>query len=101
MQGTGYIGIVIKLRQSDGWANTGPCRQMRDGIELFAGKKIAHGILFPQIDLKHRRMIFDRSYVCALGLRIIKIVEVIKNRDAVPECEELFDKMRPDEPGAP
>jgi len=87
MQGAGYISIVIKLGLSDGWANTSPRRQMRDGIELFAVKKIAHGIVVPQIDLKYRRVILDRGYVGALELRIVKIVEVIKNRDVVAEIE--------------
>ena len=87
MQGAGYVGVVIKLRLSDRWANAGSRRQVHDGIEFLAMKEIAHGVVVPQIDLKNRRVIFDRSNVGALDLRIIKIVEVIKNRDAVTEFE--------------
>jgi hypothetical protein len=50
-------------------------------------EEIADGVVVPQIDLKNRRVIFDCSNVGALDLRIIKIVEVIKNRDAVTEFE--------------
>src|SRR5213078_2018591 len=100
MQGAGYIGVIIELRLSDGWANTSPRRQMRDGIEFLAMKEVAHGVVVPQVDLKNRCVTFDGSYVGALDLRIVKIVEFVKNRHAVTKGESLFDKMRPDESGA-
>ena len=87
MQSAGYIDVVIKLRLSDGWTNTRARRQVHDGIESLAMKEIAHGVVVPQIALKNRRVIFDRSNVSALDLRIVKIVEVIKDRDPVTECE--------------
>src|SRR5439155_24876770 len=87
LQRASYIGVVIELWLSDGWANTSPCRQMRDGIEFLAMKEIAHRVVVSQIDLKNRRVIFDCSYVASLDSRIVKIIEVIKNRHAVTKGE--------------
>jgi hypothetical protein len=35
-----------------------------------------------------------------LYLWIIKIIEVVEDGDFMPGCEELLDKMRPNETGA-
>ena len=87
MQRAVYIGIIIKLRLSNGRPDPGSRRQMRDGIEFLPMKETAHGIVIAQIHLKNRRIIFHSGDVAMFDSRIIKIVEVIEDRDAMPECE--------------
>jgi len=87
MQRPIYIGIIIQLRLSNGRTHPGARRQMRDGIEFFPMKQAAHRIVIAQIHLKNRYLIFHSGDVATFDFRIIKIVEVIENGDAMPESE--------------
>ncbi len=67
---------------------------------FLAVENFAHRAGIAQIGLVDRDPVRDRRDVGALDLRIIKIVEVVQDRDPVPFPEQLLDKVRPDEAGA-
>ena len=48
----------------------------------------------------HRDVLCERRDVGAFDLRIVKIVEIVKNGDVMSACEEFFDQMRADESSA-
>jgi hypothetical protein len=48
----------------------------------------------------HDHVFGNTCNVCVLYLWIIKIIEVVEDGDFMPGCEELLDKMRPNETGA-
>ena len=87
MQRPVYIGIIIELRLSNGRTHPGARRQMRNGVEFPPMKHTTYGIVIAQIHLKNRHIIFHSGDVATFDSRIIKIVEVIENRDAMPERE--------------
>jgi len=71
----------------NGWAHARARSQMRDGVELFAVKQVSHGGIFAKIDMMNRNVLRNFLDVCAFDLRIVKIVEVIEDGDAVPGRE--------------
>ena len=73
---------------------------MDDGVDFLAMKNIAYRARVAQIGVIHRYFVRDGGDVSAFYLRIIKVVEVVQDRDLVPAVEQLLDKVRADESGA-
>jgi hypothetical protein len=78
----------------------GTGREVDDGLDFFAMKNVVHRARIAQIGLMHRDLVRYGRDVAALDFRIVKIVEVIQDRNLMAGGEELLDEMRPDEPGA-
>lgn len=55
--------------------------QMRDRIELFPVKNISHRRDVAKIDMVNRHIFGNGGDVRALNQRIVKIVEIVQNRD--------------------
>ena len=70
---------------------------MRDGVEFFAMKELVDRTAVPQIDSMDRDIAGDGGHVGALDLRVVKIVEIVEDRDFVSACEQLLDEMRTNE----
>ena len=57
---------------------------MRDGFKLFGMKQISHRGAVAEIEMVNRHIFGNGGNVCMLDLRIVKIVEVIEDRDLMP-----------------
>jgi hypothetical protein len=68
---------------TDGRPDAGPRGEMRDGIEFFSVKKQIHRCGISQIDSVYRDFPGDALNIRPLDLRIVKVVEVVENRDIV------------------
>src|SRR6266542_2678584 len=97
MQRAVDVRFVIKLRMLNRRTNARACGQMRDGFKLFGMKQIPHRGAVPKVDMVNSHVFCDGGNVCALDLRIVKIVEVIEDGDFVPGGEEVFGKVRANE----
>ena len=60
---------------------------MRDGIEFFAMKQQVHRGAVAEIDPMDRHFPSDSRDIGALDLRIVKIVEIIEDRDFLTSRE--------------
>src|SRR3954471_5819626 len=69
---------------------------MRNEIKLFPMKEIFDAIRIPQIELMDPDFVRDGGKVGPLDSRVVKIVEVIEDRDFMTVGEESLDKMRTD-----
>ena len=48
----------------------------------------------------NRDLVCDGRDVLVFNLWIVKVIEIIEDRDLMTKREELLDEMRPDKPGA-
>jgi hypothetical protein len=69
---------------------------MRDHVEFFPMKERSQCSIVAQVNLVKGDLILDRSDICALDLRIVKIVEVVENGNVVPSGQDFFGEMRTD-----
>ena len=83
MQGAADIRVVIKLRLLDRGPHPRARGQMRHGVEFFPVKKQVHRAAVAQIDSMNRDVAGHRFDIGALDLRIVKIVEIVEDRDFV------------------
>jgi hypothetical protein len=83
MERSADVGIVIKLRLPDRRPHPGPRRQMRDGLEFFPVKEQVYRTAVAQIDSMNGHVAGDRFHIGPLDLRVIKIVEIVEDRDFV------------------
>ena len=65
----------------NGWPHTGTRGQMRDRIELFRVKNISHRRGVAKIDMVNRHILGNGGDIRALNQRIVKIIEIVQNRD--------------------
>ena len=84
MQRAVDIRVVIELRMLNRRANARARGQMRDGFKLFGMKQISHRGAVAEIEMVNRHIFGNGGNVCMLDLRIVKIVEVIEDRDLMP-----------------
>src|SRR5206468_11224051 len=94
------ICVVVKLRVLDRRANTSTGGEVSDRFKFFAMKQISHRGAVAKIDMMNRHLFGDTSNVCVLDLPIVKIVEVVEDRDFVPSLEQFLNKMGADETSA-
>ncbi len=83
MESPGDVGIIIKLRLLNGRPDPGARREMENRVEFFFSKHIRDLFAIPKIDIVQTNVFRDRGNVRALDLRIVKIVEVVEDRDVV------------------
>ncbi len=69
---------------------------MRDGLKFFPMKKIAHAVRIPQIELMDLHVRGHAGQIGAFDLRIVKVVEVIEDRDFMTGSEQFLNQMRTD-----
>src|SRR5262245_60606981 len=78
----------------------GTGREVDDGIDFVTMKNLGHCTRGAQVALMDRDLVRYGSDVPMFDFRIVKIVEVIQDRNLMASREEFLDKMRPDESGA-
>ena len=83
MQRAADIGIVVKLRLIDGRPDASTRRQMGDRVKFFAMEKQVHRGAVAQIDPMDGNVPRNGRDIRLFGLRIVKVVEIVENRDFV------------------
>src|SRR5947208_32341 len=73
---------------------------MNDRFEFFTMKNLPDSPRIPQINPMNSDLVGNAGNVVMLDLRIVKIVEVVQNRDLMSFCEQFLDEMRANESGA-
>ena len=63
-------------------------------------KKRAHRVAVTQIEVMNLNSIRHRRDVLALDPRIVKVVKIVENGNAMTERDQLLNQMRTDEAGS-
>ena len=87
MQRAADIRVVIKLRLLDRRAHARARRQMRHGLEFFPMKQLVHRPAVAQVHLMNRYAARHGFDIGALDLRVVKVVEIVQDRDFVSGAE--------------
>jgi hypothetical protein len=96
MQRAADVRVVIKLRLLDRGSHPCARRQMRHGVEFFPVKKQVHRAAVAQVDPMNRGIPRHRFDIGALDLRVVKVIEIVEDRDFVSRAEQLFHQVRAD-----
>jgi hypothetical protein len=72
---------------------------VHDGVNFFAIKRGSDRVALSKIDVTNGYVSCESSNVRMLNLRIVKIIEIVKNDDLMSYSQQLLDKMRPDKAG--
>jgi hypothetical protein len=80
--------------------NAGARGQMYDRVQFFAAKHTCDRVALSKIDVTNSYVFSQTSDIRVLDLRIVKIIEIVKDDDFVTDSEQLLGKMRPDKTGA-
>jgi hypothetical protein len=83
MQRAADIRVVIELRLLDRRPHPRARRQMRHGLEFFPVKKQVHRAAVAQVDLMNFYVARHGFDIGALDLRVVKVVEIVEDRDFV------------------
>jgi hypothetical protein len=84
----------------DGGAHPGAGREVYHGIRFGLFKDLANPFAVANIHLKDARFGGKGPAVGTLGGGVVKVVEVIQNRDLVAGLEAFFNKMGANKSGA-
>ena len=100
MQRADDVRVVIEpgllYRRSDPCARSQVC----DRVYFFAMKHSSHRVALAKIDVTNAYVFCETSNVRMLNPGIVKIIEIVKDNDFMPDREQLLDKMRADKAGA-
>src|SRR5262249_31974929 len=94
------VRIQVKLRVPDRRPNSCPRSKMHDSVRLFSREDVRHGFLVPDIDFVNANLGTNRLKILFLDKRVVKIVEIVNNRDASALRQQGFNEVRTYESGA-
>ena len=100
MQCSKNIGVILKSRGLNGGPNAGAGSQMNNHLDFFATKHSSHRVVLPKIDTANGYVFCETSNVCLFDLRIVEIVEIVKDHDFMANAEQLLNQVRPNKAGA-
>ena len=83
MQRARDIGVVVKLRLLNRWTNARARGHVRDRVEFLLSKQTRDLAGVAKIDIVHRDVFHHHSNVSVFDLRIVKIIEVVEDRDVM------------------
>jgi hypothetical protein len=83
----------VKLRILDRGANAGTRREMNNSIRQFRGKRTENCFPVPDIQRIKVNVRQNSLDVFPFDPRIVKVVEVIDDRDGMPIRQQGFDQM--------
>src|SRR4051812_7533280 len=69
---------------------------MHDRVEFVAVKKKVYGCRIAQIDPMDWNFARNRGHIRPLDLRIVKVVEIVQDRNFMSGREQLLEKVRAD-----
>ena len=99
MQRADDVRVVIEpgllYRRSDPCARSQVCNR----VYFFAVKHSSHRVAIAKIDVTNAYVFCETSNVRMLDPGIVKIIEIVKDNDFMPDGEQLLDKMRADKAG--
>src|SRR4051812_2664975 len=100
MQRARDVRVVIEFRLKNRRPHSRARGKMNYGINFLAIEQTVDRSAVAQIDLVDRYILRESSHIGSLDLRIVKVVEIVENRDFMPGREEFLDEVRADETGA-
>ena len=86
------VRVVVKPRRLNGGPNASAGSQMNDHVDFFATKHSSHRVVLPKIDVANGYVFCETSNVRVLDLRIVKIIEIVKDDDFMPDTEQLLNQ---------
>ena len=98
MQGPADIGIVIKLRLANRRPHARTRGEVRDHVEFFSMKNPVYRSAIAQVHTMNHDIARHGLDIRVLDLRVVKLVEIVEDRDGVTGREQLLDKVGADEP---
>ena len=79
MQCPDAVRVIIKPRVLNGRSNASAGSQVHDGVYFFAAKHSSNRVAVAKISVANGYVFCETRNVRVLNLRIVKIIEVIKN----------------------
>jgi hypothetical protein len=96
MQCSKDVGVIVKPRGLNGGPNASARSEVDNRFYFFAAKHSSHRVVLAKIDVANGYVFSETSDVRSLDLRIVEIVEIVKNDHFMPDGEQLLSQMRPD-----
>ena len=73
---------------------------MNNGFNFFPMKNLPHSTGITQISVMNGDLIGDARDVAMLNCGVVKVIEVVQNRNLMPFAQECLDQMRANESSA-
>src|ERR1700674_5828195 len=100
MKRSANVRVVIQLRLLNRRTHSGPRGKVRDGVEFLPMKQQVDRAAVAKVHPMNRDVSRDPGHVRALDLGVVKVVEIVEDRDFMAGYKQLPDESLTNEPRA-